>query len=240
MKVGKTLLLFDEAGNRLDLLMLLTAQVNEGSSYECWVQVSATRRLRARLIAFPVPEEVAIKRQKTNLRNAQKHRRPVNEQIQNLTHWTLLITNIPAEELSAQEALVLLRARWQVELLFKLWKQYGQVDTSRSKNPWHLLCDFYAKLIGLIIVHWLMIVSCWQIPNRSMVKAAKAIRHQIILIARALSGRDDLHLVLLEITQGLDRCLIDTRKKHPNTFQLLFDPTLLDSGSFRTNPEGTG
>jgi hypothetical protein len=46
--------------------------------------VSATRRLRARLIAFPVPEEVAIKRQKVNSRNAQKHRRPVNEQIQNL------------------------------------------------------------------------------------------------------------------------------------------------------------
>jgi hypothetical protein len=85
-----------------------------------------------------------------------------------------------------------------------------------------------------------MIVSCWQIPNRSMAKAAKAIRHQIILIACVLAGRDDMHLAHIDITQVLDRCHIDIRKKHPHTFQLLFDPTLLDSGSFRANPEGTG
>ena len=78
----------------------------------------------------------------------------------------------------------------------------------------------------MIIVHWMMIFGCWQVPNRSMVKAAKAIRKQIILIARALAGREDLDQVLQEITQGLDRCCIDKRKKHPNTFQLLLDPTL--------------
>jgi hypothetical protein len=32
--------------------------------------------------------------------------------------------------------------------------------------------------------------------------------------------------VLQEITGGLDRCRIDKRRKHPNTFQLLLDPTL--------------
>lgn len=113
-----------------------------------------------------------------------------------------------------------------IELLFKLWKQYAQTDVSRSKKPWHLLCDFYAKLIGMMIVHWMMIVGCWQVPSRSMVKATKAIRHQINLVARALAGRDDLIQVLHEITQGLDRCRIDKRKKRPNTFQLLLDPTL--------------
>jgi hypothetical protein len=59
-----------------------------------------------------------------------------------------------------------------------------------------------------------------------MVKAAKAIRQQIILVARALAGRDDLKQILQEITGGLDRCRIDKRRKHPNTFQLLLDLTL--------------
>ena len=36
----------------------------------------------------------------------------------------------------------------------------------------------------------------------------------------------DLDQILQEITQGLDRCRIDKRRKHPNTFQLLSDPTL--------------
>jgi len=176
LKVGESLLLFDEAGNPLDLYALLSTYAGR-TSYERTIQVSATRRAPARLIAFPVPEEVAIKRRTSHERKSAKHSRKASKKLLDLCGWTLIVTNIPSEELNHQEALVLLRARWQIELLFKLWKQDGQVDTSRSKNPWHLLCDFYAKLIGMIIVHWMMIVGCWQVPSRSMVKAAKAIRH---------------------------------------------------------------
>jgi hypothetical protein len=237
LKVGENLLLFDEAGNPLDLYKLVSTFAGR-NSYECNIQVSATRRLPARLIAFPVPEEVAIKRRTSHKQKAAKHGRKASKKILDLCGWTLILTNIPGEELSHQEALVLLRARWQIELLFKLWKQYGQADVSRSKNPWHLLCDFYAKLVGMIIVHWMMIVGCWQVPSRSMVKAAKAIRHQIILIARALAGRDDLYQVLQEVTQGLDRCCINKRKKKPNTFQLLQDPTLLETGCLASAREG--
>ena len=219
VKVGN-LLICDEAGTPLDLVALLSSKAID-HSYECWVQVSATRRLRARLIAFPVPEEVAIKRQANNARKAQRHSRPVNVTLQALSHWTLLITNIPREELSANEALILLRARWQIELLYKLWKQEGQIDTSRSENPWRQLCDVYAKLTAMILVHWVSIVGCWQVPNRSLLKAAKAIRQQANLIARALNGRDDLHRVLREITQGLERCRQNPRGKRPNLSQLL-------------------
>ncbi|SRR6266571_4564969 len=225
LKVGGSLQVFDKAGNPLNLCELLSTYAGH-NSYECNIQVSATRRVPARLIAYPVPEEVAIKRRTSHERKAQKHSRKKSKKILDLCSWTLVITNIPACELNHQEALVLLRARWQIELLFKLWKHYAQVEFSRSKNIWHLLCDFYAKLIGMIIVHWMMIVGCWQVPSRSMVKAAKAIRHQINLVARALNGRDDLIQVLYEITSGLDRCTIDKRRKHPNTFQLLLNPSL--------------
>jgi len=236
VKVGN-LQIFDEHGNRLDLPTFL-AQKAVDHSYECHVQVSATRRLPARLIAFPVPEEVAVKRQADNARKAQRHSRQVNPTLQALAHWTLLITNVPIELLSAHEALVLLRARWQIELLYKLWKQYAQADTSRSENRWRLLCDLYAKLIGMIIVHWLMIVGCWQIPHRSMVKAAQAIRRQVNLIARALNGRDDLNCVLQEITEELDRCSQNCRKKYPNTSQLLFDPPSPDEFSLLASERG--
>ena len=222
VKVGN-LLIFDEQGNRLDLPTFLAEHAVD-HSYECEVQVSATRRVRARLIAFPVPEVVAIKRQADVARRAQRHSRPVNPTLQELARWTLLITNVPLELLSAHEALVLLRARWQIELLYKLWKHYAQADTSRSENPWRVLSDIYAKLTGMIIVHWLMIIGCWQIPNRSMVKAAQAIRRQVNLIARALNGRDNLNLVLQEITEGLDRCCQNSRQKHPSTAQLLQNP----------------
>lgn len=132
--------LFEEHGQPLDLPTRLHEQA-AAAPYQCWVQVGASRRVWARLIAIPVPEEVAIKRQTALKRKAQKHSRKVSERLLDLSRGTLLLTNIPEEELSIAEALILLRLRWPIELLFKLWKQSGQADTSRSQQPWHLLCD---------------------------------------------------------------------------------------------------
>ena len=215
--------LYDEQGQELDVLTLLTEKA-KAQEYECKVLVSAARRVPARLIAVPVPEEVAVKRQSGHRRRAQKHGRKPSEALQSLCQWTLLLTNIPCEELSIAEALVLLRLRWQVELLFKLWKQTGQADVSRSEQPWHVLCDLYAKLLGLLITHWLMIVGCWHIPSRSMVKATNAIRADIVLLARAVAGKGQLREVLNEIIQGLEGCRMDSRKSAPNAYQLMTPP----------------
>lgn len=215
--------LFDADGHELDLVALLQEQA-QAKSLEVWVQVGAVRRVPARLLALPVPEEVAIKRQQASRRKAQKHGRQVNPVLLDLAHWTLMLTNIPSEQLSLAEALVLLRLRRQIELLYKLWKQYGHADTSRSQQPWHMLCDYYAKLLGLLIVHWVMIVGCWQIPSRSMVKASQAIRSQIVLLAKAVGGQLDMHWVLLQLLEGLDRCRMNARKSCPNAYQLACSP----------------
>lgn len=216
--------LYDEQGHELDVLALLTEKA-QAQEYECPVLVSAARRVPARLIAVPVPEDVAVKRQSGHRRRAQKHGRKPSEALQSLCHWTLLLTNIPREELSIAEALVLLRLRWQVELLFKLWKQTGQADVSRSEQPWHVLCDIYAKLLGLLITHWLMIVGCWHIPSRSMVKATNAIRADIVLLARAVAGKGDLMQVLNEMIEGLEDCRMDSRRTALNAYQLMSPPS---------------
>ena len=212
--------LYTEQGNELDLLPFLLEKAMVGP-VDCWVQVGAVHRVRARLIAVPVPEEVAVKRQTGHRQKAQKHGRQPSARLLDLCQWTIVLTNIPQEELNVQEALVLLRLRWQVELLFKLWKQVGHADESRSAQPWHVLCDMYAKLLGLLMSHWLMIVGCWQIPSRSMVKAIKAIQSDIVLIVRALAGKGDLMDVLNEITEGLEGCRMDSRRTAPNAYQLM-------------------
>ena len=40
-------------------------------------------------------------------------------------------------------------ARWQIELLFKLWKQDALVDEWRSTKPWRILAEVYAKRIAV-------------------------------------------------------------------------------------------
>jgi hypothetical protein len=39
--------------------------------------------------------------------------------------WRIWVTSIWTAHLSIEEAIVLQRERWQIELFYKLWKQYG-------------------------------------------------------------------------------------------------------------------
>jgi hypothetical protein len=60
-----------------------------------------------------------------------------------------------------------------MELLYKLWKHYGRIDEWRTANPWRVLCELYAKLIGLLLHHWLMLLFAWHDEQRSLVKLAR-------------------------------------------------------------------
>ena len=44
-----------------------------------------------------------------------------------LQEWTIFVTNCPPEMLTWKEVVVLYRARWQIELLFKLWKSHNRL-----------------------------------------------------------------------------------------------------------------
>ena len=68
------------------------------------------------------------------------------------------------QALRFEEALVLLRERWQMELLYKLWKQHGQVDEWHTRDPWRMLCELYAKLLGVTLQHWLIVLVCLARP----------------------------------------------------------------------------
>ena len=139
-----------------------------------------------------------------------------------LAGWTLLVTNAPPSLLAFKEALALARVRWQIELLFKLWKSQGHVDKSRSQKPWRILTEVYAKLIGLIFQHWIFLTNLWKHPNKSLVKAAQIVRTYAVLIASAIASFKKLSQALHTIRRCLENsCRMNMRAKKPNTFQLL-------------------
>jgi hypothetical protein len=120
------------------------------------------------------------------------------------------------------QARELLRARWQEELLWKLWKQYGHLDLWRSEKPMRILCEFYAKLLGLMVQHWFTIVGCWHDPHRSLVKASKAVKKLAVSVVLTLNeGELTLQTVLTRSQRLMQRCRLNPRVKHPNTSQRL-------------------
>ena len=210
---------FVEDGVELEIPEMLTKL---GSRLDLPVEIGGLRRLKVRLIGVKVSPEVAAQRRRKLKEWARKKMRQPSKKQLGLCEWTLLMTNIPPPLAAAEEVLVLARARWQIELLFKLWKQQGEIDEWRSKNPWRILCEVYAKLMAMIIQHWVLLVSCWSYPDRSLVKGAQTVRSYAIMLATALTGVIQLEVVVAQIARCLaSGCRLNRRKRQPNTYQLL-------------------
>jgi hypothetical protein len=186
------------------------------------IKLGKAHQLSVRLFANRVPTQVGQARRRKLKSKYRGMNKTVSKARLALCDWVFVVTNIPSDMLTIDEAMVLIRVRWQIELLFKLWKSYGQIDKSVSQNPWRQLCECYAKLIGMILQHWLLVISCWQYIDRSLVKAAQTIRAFALNIATALTD-----LVALEkIVEIIQRCLahggrINRSQKNPHTYQLL-------------------
>ena len=164
----------DSAGDPLDVLKFLKGQPHR--QIQCHVLVGDQHRLPARLIAVPAASSTARHRRFKLKERARKNKTQLSKTRLSLCDWTLLITNAPPELISVAEAQVLASVRWQIELLFKLWKFQGRVDKSKVKKPWRVLTELYAKLIGIVIQHWIILTTLWKYPNRSLVKAAQTVR----------------------------------------------------------------
>lgn len=187
------------------------------------VCVGVHHRLPCRLVAVRVPQEVADLRRRDLHADARRRGQAVSQERLRLADWTLFCTNVPPDLLSAREVLVVARVRWQIELVFKVWKSAGHLAHSRSDKPWRVLCEVYAKLLGLLIQHWVLVTSLWPYPDRSAWKAAQTLRkHALHLASAFVAGLATLSAALQVVLRTLAAgCRLNKRKKVPCTFQLL-------------------
>jgi hypothetical protein len=100
-----------------------------------------------------------------------------------------------------------------------------------------VLSEISAKLTALIIQRWLVLVSCWRYPDRSLVKASATVRSYALLLVSALAGAIDLTVALEQIQRCMQSgYLLNQQRKHPNTYQFLLDLSLLP----KVDTEGQG
>lgn len=218
----------DEHGQRLDLLRFLPAHAVHGV-VDAPVWLGVHDRLPCRLIAVRAPEEVANQRRQRAREYASKHGRVPSAEHLELLGWTLFVTNVPAENITWQEVIVLYRARWQIELLFKLWKSHNQIARHRrGATPVEALAILWAKLLGAVLQHWLLLSATWPNDRRSLRKAARALKDWITTLLIALDDHDQLVHAVTRLQAHLAGVApIQSRQKQPSHFQLLRNPELL-------------
>ena len=145
-----------------------------------------------------------------------------------LADGTILLTTVAAELLSVEEALVLVRAGFQIERVWQRCKPHGQRDPWRSKKPERSLPEIVAQRVGVVCTHWLTLMGGWSAPNRRVGKAQQVVSWMPPCCALALAGKMALTTVVEQSASTRPGgCSSDSRGQKPNPYHLLAAPLLI-------------
>jgi hypothetical protein len=187
------------------------------------------QQLRCRLIAWRVPEEHANRRrQKLRRESLSKYGKEPTAGRLAWCDWTILVTNVPVEMMTPQEAVVLYRARWQVELLFKRWKGQDLVAVLKGSTVVRQMVGVWSRLLAALVQHWLVIGSVWGDPTKSLSKACEALRNFVGRLAASIDKQGELDRALAHASAAMAKTCRRNKRSKPGTFELLNDVSLLD------------
>ena len=213
--------LFDEQQEPFCLQKRLASETSDTVNLSCFI--GASKRLPAHLVALRISEEEANKRRRYIRRDAKRRQTNPSKQRLKLAGWNIYITNMDTDQFTPEQIAALVRIRWQVELMFKSFKSIGKVHTSRSKKPYRVLCEVYAKLIAQLIRHWVIIAIGWRCPLYNIIKTAELVGlYARIITISFRKSKTALRRTLRDIKQTIlnDDRRIRSIGKH-TTFRLL-------------------
>lgn len=153
---------------------------------DCWdipdVWVGKKQQFKTRLIIQRVSEAVAQKRLKKLNKNAKRNKKwKVSEQRKRACHFNVYVTNLPDEVIAAPHIGLIYSLRWQIELVFKIWKSLFGLDQVKPMSIFRFECLLYGKLIALLLTAQLQNVFKTHLWEEQQVewsewKAAKVIK----------------------------------------------------------------
>jgi hypothetical protein len=152
-QVQTAVYLDEQAHQQLDLLAYLRRQMQ--SQGELCAYIGSSVRLKVRLIFQKVPEAVVEQRRRRAYRAAAKKGKSPSADSLAWLAWSVFITNVPQALLALPEVPLVYAIRWQVELLFKLFKSQARLNQIAPCRPQRFLCQLYARLLGVLIFQWL-------------------------------------------------------------------------------------
>lgn len=105
------------------------------------------------MVAYRTPQEVADTRRRKIKKVAQKKRRGVSKEHLALQEFTIYITNVSPNVWPKEVVGTIYRVRWQIELVFKQWKQLFRINVMKGNRPERIRCLIYGRLIMILLVN---------------------------------------------------------------------------------------
>lgn len=114
--------------------------------------------LKTRLFLESVPDKVVCQRIRTMKQQCQRKGRSFPSDFKIFASVNMYITNTPKRHLPGRWCRLLYAIRWQIELVFKLWKSNFALEHLAGIRRDRVLCTLYAKLLCIFVSSKLV---CW-------------------------------------------------------------------------------
>lgn len=144
----------------VDVREYLSKLKKHGLGYmEVEVFLGKNERLPVRAVVSLTDEETYRKRLRKTEKQARSTGSVVSEAFKTRARLNIMVTNVPCEKLDAQHIRKVYSIRWQIELLFKVWKSQATIHEFNTSNIHRFECQLYGKLIWIVlnlnIFNWL-------------------------------------------------------------------------------------
>jgi len=117
------------------------------------VYIGRDEKFPVRLVIEVMPDEVFNRRlQKINKYNKKKGYQ-TSQDYRNRARLNLFISNIPLDMINGEAIAKIYKIRWQIELVFKIWKSIFGLDNITPMKYERLMCTLNARLL-LVLVNW--------------------------------------------------------------------------------------
>lgn len=219
--------LLNKLGQQIDLIVLLKKQMGNRKEVRVKLGCRAQHQLPCRLIILRNPAEVTEKRRRTAKEHAKKRGATLSQTYLFMLGWTLFVTNAPDTLISLKQVYDFYRIRWQIELIFKLWKSYCGLNHILTWRKERVLTELYAKMIAIVMVHFLLAPlripdEIWSDREVSNVRfkqiLARFVRSFKLLLSDAITLAKTLEVFIFHVERF---ALKQKRRQQPNAYSQL-------------------
>lgn len=211
----------DEADGMTPLRLL--KELKKYGRLDRQVCVGQKDKVLARLVAIPLPPEVAAERRRKAKTNRDRRLNPSKEHLA-LLGWEIFMTNIDALLLSAEHIAKLYNLRWRVETVFKSWKSHFHLTNVPKGSENRVKSYFYAMLIFITIFQTHLYIRLYRKNQQSherqlsFLKLTRFFKEQIWAVVLFLEKSSRITEEELE-KQIFYHCRYDARADRQNHLQ---------------------
>ncbi|TKA00084.1 IS4 family transposase [Bacillus thuringiensis] len=211
---------------QIDVKQILK-QLQPGEIFELkHAYIGDKQQLFARVIFNRLTEKQLQKRRAKIAKKEKSKNRTYSEKSKLVAGLNVYVTNTPWEWVPMEQVHELYTLRWQIEIIFKMWKSLFKIDHHRHVKQERLECQLYGKLIAIFLCSSTMFKMRQLLLQKkkkelSEYKAIGMIQDHLSLLYQAIQkGTQEIAKILIRLFDLLQK---NGRKSHRYEKKTVFD-----------------